>query len=710
GDTPANDLQAMRRRPPHILVTTPESLYLLLTSERARDLLRTVRTVIVDEIHEVAGDKRGSHLALSLERLDLLTGTRCQRIGLSATQKPIEAIARLLVGAGGEAAVARDCAIVDTGHRRPWELRVEVPGPPRGPIATHEMWEAIYDRVAALVRAHRTTLVFVNTRRLAERVAHHLTQRLGEGRVGTHHGSLSRRIRLSTEQRLRAGDVPVVVATASLELGIDIGHVDLVCHLGAPRAIATLLQRVGRSGHGVGAVSNGILFPLTRDELLQCAAAVRAARAGDLDGVVVPEKPLDILAQQIAATVATQESSEDALWDLVRRASPYHTLTRREFDEVVRVLADGVARRLGRTSALVHRDGVHRVLRPRRGTRLAAITSGGAIPDTADYDVVLEPDGTVVGSVNEDFAIESMAGEIFLLGNTSWRIRRIEAGRVRVVDAHGAPPSVPFWLGEAPARTPELSSAVSTLRREIAERLGDRAGAEAWLVSETGVDPDGAAQAAEYVGETVAALGCVPTQDTIVAERFFDESGGMQVVLHTPFGARINRAWGLALRKRFCQTFDFELQAAATDDGIVLSLSQQHSFPLDSLFGFVRTRTAEGDLIQAMLATPLFPTRWRWNATRSLALLRHSGGRRVPMPIQRMRAEDLLGAVFPEQVGCQDNHMGPIEPPDHPLVTETIRNCLHEAMDLDGLRTVLGALEAGRLRAVAVETPTPSAM
>ncbi len=710
GDTPARERAQMLKRPPHILITTPESLYLLLTAERSREFLRTARTVIVDEIHAVAGDKRGSHLALSLERLDLLTGTRCQRIGLSATQKPIEAIARLLVGAGGEAGVTRDCAIVDTGHRRPWELRVELPGPPRGPIATHEMWEAIYDRVAALVRAHRTTLVFVNTRRLAERVAHHLTQRLGEGRVGTHHGSLSRRIRLSTEQRLRAGDVPVVVATASLELGIDIGHVDLVCHLGAPRAIATLLQRVGRSGHGVGAVSNGILFPLTRDELLQCAAAVRAARAGDLDGVVVPEKPLDILAQQIAATVATQESSEDALWDLVRRASPYHTLTRREFDEVVRVLADGVARRLGRTSALVHRDGVHRVLRPRRGTRLAAITSGGAIPDTADYDVVLEPDGTVVGSVNEDFAIESMAGEIFLLGNTSWRIRRIEAGRVRVVDAHGAPPSVPFWLGEAPARTPELSSAVSTLRREIAERLGDRAGAEAWLVSETGVDPDGAAQAAEYVGETVAALGCVPTQDTIVAERFFDESGGMQVVLHTPFGARINRAWGLALRKRFCQTFDFELQAAATDDGIVLSLSQQHSFPLDSLFGFVRTRTAEGDLIQAMLATPLFPTRWRWNATRSLALLRHSGGRRVPMPIQRMRAEDLLGAVFPEQVGCQDNHMGPIEPPDHPLVTETIRNCLHEAMDLDGLRTVLGALEAGRLRAVAVETPTPSAM
>src|SRR5579872_761705 len=711
GDTPARERALMLRRPPHILITTPESLYLLLTAERSREFLRTVRTAIVDEIHAVAGDKRGAHLALSLERLDLLTGTRCQRIGLSATQRPIEEIAQLLSGSARNGrGPSSECTIVDTGHRRPWELAVEVPGPPRGPIATHEMWDAIYDRVAALVRAHRTTLVFVNTRRLVERVAHHLTLRLGEGRVAAHHGSLSRQIRLDAEQRLRAGDVPVVVATASLELGIDIGHVNLVCHLGAPRAIATLLQRVGRSGHGVAETSKGVLFPLTRDDLMQGAAVVRAARAGDLDGVVLPDKPLDILAQQIVATVATQEIAEDTLFDVVRRAHPYRDLTRGEFDQVVGVLAEGVARRLGRTTALLHRDGVHRVLRPRRGARLAAITSGGAIPDTADYDVVLEPDGTVVGTVNEDFAVESMAGETFLLGNTSWRIRRIEAGRVRVVDAHGAPPSVPFWIGEAPARTPELSAAVSALRGDIAARLEDRAAASAWLAAEAGVDADGAAQAVDYVTETVASLGCVPSQETIVAERFFDEAGGMQVVLHTPFGARINRAWGLALRKRFCLTFDFELQAAATDDGIVLSLSQQHSFPLDSLFGFVRTRTVEKDLVQALLATPLFTTRWRWNATRSLALLRHMGGRRVPMPIQRMRSDDLLGAVFPEQVGCQDNHMGPIVPPDHPLVTETIRNCLHEAMDLDGLRGVLGALEAGAIRAVAVETPTPSPM
>ncbi len=710
GDTPARERVLMTRRPPHILITTPESLYILLTAEGSRAFLRTVRTVIVDEIHAIAGDKRGAHLALSLERLDLLTERRCQRIGLSATQKPVEEIARLLAGnPGGDAAEgAGGTAIVDVGHRRPWDLSIEVPGQPLGPIATHEVWDEVYDRIASHARAHRTTLVFVHTRRLVERVAHHLTLRLGEGKVAAHHGSLARHIRLAAEQRLKSGQVPVVVATSSLELGIDIGHINLVCHLGAPRVLASLLQRVGRSGHWMGSVPRGILFPLTRDDLVQCAAAVRAVRAGELDRVQIPEKPLDVLAQQIVATVATGEIAEETLWTMVRRAYPYRDLHRREFDQVVAMLTEGVARRLGRTTAHLHRDRVHGVLRARRGARLAAITSGGAIPDTADYDVVEEPQGIVVGKLNEDFAIESMAGDIFLLGNTSWRIRRIEAGRVRVEDAHGAPPSVPFWLGEAPARTPELSTAVSSLREAIAGRRGDREEALAWLAVETGVDRDGAVQMLEYIAETAAALGCVPSQRTIVAERFFDESGGMQLVLHAPFGGRITRAWGLALRKRFCVTFDFELQAAATDDGIVLSLGPQHSFPLESVFSFLRPATLEEDLVQALLAAPLFTTRWRWNTTRALAVLRYAGGRRVPMPIQRMRAEDLLAAVFPEQVACQDNRMGPITPPDHLLVTETIRNCLHEAMDLSGLQAIVDALERGEIRTVAVDTPVPS--
>jgi len=701
----------MIRRPPHILITTPESLYILLTAERSRQFLRSARAVIVDEIHAVAGDKRGSHLALSLERLDALAGRRLQRIGLSATQKPIEEIARLLVGtervtpAGGP-----DCAIVDVGHRRAWELRIEIPSQPLTHVATHELWDEIYDRIARHVRDHRTTLIFVNTRRLAERVAHNLTTRLGADQVAAHHGSLSRKTRLEAERRLKSGDLPVIIATASLELGIDIGHVDLVVHLGAPRSLATLLQRVGRSGHWLSGTPKGIVFPLTRDDLVQAAAAIRAVHSGELDRVIMPRRPLDILAQQMVAEVASREIAERDLFTLARRAYPYRDLTAGAYDQLLTMLSDGIANRRGRVGAFIHRDRVHGMLRPRRGARLAAITSGGAIPDVADYDVLEDPAGTFVGKVNEDFAIESMAGDIFLLGNTSWKIRRIEAGRVRVENAHGSPPNIPFWTGEAPARTRELSDAVSDLRAEVGARLGDPAAARQWLVEAAGIDDAAAEQIVSYFAETAAVLGVIPTQQTIVAERFFDEAGGMQLVLHTPFGGRINKAWGLALRKRFCLTFDFELQAAATDDGIILSLGEQHSFPLESVFSFVRPHTAEDDLTQALLASPMFTNRWRWNANRALALLRYQGGRRVPMPIQRMRAEDLMAAVFPEQVACQDNRSGPVTPPDHPLVNETVDNCLREAMDIDNLREIVAGLERGEIRTVAVDTPVPSAM
>ena len=784
GDTPAHERQSMTRRPPQILITTPESFYILLTAEKSRRMLKDAETVIIDEIHAVAGDKRGAHLALSLERLDDLVGRRLQRIGLSATQKPIENIARLLVGT--ERVILNgppDCAIVDVGHQRQLDLSVEVTGHELGPIATHELYAEIYDRIVAHSQTHRTTIVFVNTRRLVERVAHQLEERLGKGQVAAHHGSLSRKIRLQAEEGLKSGTVPVVVATASLELGIDVGHVDLVCHLGAPRAIATLLQRVGRSGHWLGAVPKGILFPLTRDDLVQCAAAVRAIRSGQLDRIEIPENPLDILAQQIVAMVAseagpTRPSSrsdlaapsdqreraieetlaagppaagldEDEVWRLVHRAYPFRTLSRDDFEAVLEMLSEGVATSRGRRSAHLHRDRVHRTLRPRRGARLAAITGGGAIPDTADYDVIEEPAGIFVGKVNEDFAVESMGGDIFLLGNRSWRIRRVEMGKIRVEDAQGAPPTIPFWLGEAPSRTPELSAAVAELREAVAARLtnaeaggvppfekggpggiyGDERSAPSaeipldppfpkgevgadpivWLISECGLDHAGAEQIVAYIADTKAVLGALPTRTTIIAERFFDESGGMQLVVHAPFGGRINRAWGLALRKRFCRTFDFELQAAATDDGIVLSLGEQHSFPLENVFQMVRPASLEADLTQAALAAPMFGTRWRWNATRALALLRHAGGKRVPMPIQRMRAEDLLAAVFPAQLACGDNHPGgPVELPDHPLVNETIDNCLHEAMDLDGLRAVIHAIDRGEVRTLCVDTAAPS--
>jgi ATP-dependent Lhr-like helicase len=577
-----------------------------------------------------------------------------------------------------------------------------------GAIASHELWAEVYEKIAALTAEHRTTIVFVNTRRLVERVAHALEERLGEGRVVAHHGSMARRARLEAERRLKHGEVPVVVATASLELGIDVGAVDLVCHVGGPRALATLIQRVGRSGHARGAVPKGIFFPLTRDDLLQTAAGVRAVRAGDLDRLSVPPGGRDVLAQQCVATLAsTGEMGVEELFALVRRAYPYRELPRATYEAVLDMLAEGVSTRRGRRAAHLHWDRVNARLRARRGARLAAITSGGAIPDTADYDVVEEPQGHLVGKVNEDFAVESMRGDIFLLGNRSWRIRRVEAGRMRVEDANGAPPSMPFWTGEAPSRTRELSDAVSRLREDVGTHLPDTR----WLEAECGLSEDGAAQLAGYVSEARAALGVVPSGRTIVAERFFDESGGMQLVIHAPFGGRITRALGLVLRKRFCVTFDFELQAAATDDGIVLSLGEQHSFPLDGVLGMIRRDSLADDLAQAALASPMFTNRWRWNATRALTLLRHEGGRKVPMPLQRMRAEDLLAAVFPEQLGCQDNgRPGPIEIPEHPLVDETVGDCLHEAMDVGGLGAVLDAVERGEIRVVAIDTVAPSPM
>lgn len=733
GDTPMTERQQMLKRPPHILVTTPESLYILLTAEKSRRLLQTVQTVIVDEIHAVAPNKRGAHLALSLERLEALTLTKPQRIGLSATQRPIETIARFLVGNRQQAQTSlftpltpdasfltSPCQIIDVGHKREMDLAVEVPKDELSAVATNAIWADVYDRVAELVRQHRSTLVFVNTRRLAERVSHSLEERLlelGADVVAAHHGSLSRQIRLSAEERLKSGKTRVVVATASLELGIDIGTVDLVCQIGSPRAIATCLQRVGRAGHWIKAIPKGRLFAMTRDDLLECAALMRAIRAGVLDRIAVPPAPLDILAQQLVAAAATQTWQEDELFDLCCRADPYRALARSDFDQVLRMLADGIATNRGRGLAYLFHDRINRRIKGRRGARLAAITSGGAIPDTANYAVVAEPEGTVVGSVDEDFAVESLAGDIMLLGNTSWRIKGVEMGKVRVEDAHGAPPNIPFWRGEAPSRTAELSAEVATLRQAIAERLSssDPAGsyqlsAISWLKSDCGLDQRGAEQAAAYIAAGIAVLGTVPTQQTIVAERFFDESGGMQLVLHTPFGGRINRAWGLALRKRFCVTFDFELQAAATDNGIVISLSEKHSFPLEAVFGFLHSHTLREVLLPAVLQAPMFMTRWRWNVSRALLLLRFYHGKKVPPQIQRMKAEDLLGAVFPDAMACQDNIVGERtrQIPDHPLVNETLRDCFTEAMDLDGLTALLNQIEAGAIRCVAVDTPMPS--
>ena len=731
GDSTPAQRAALVRKPPHILVTTPESLYLLLTSVKGRAALATVETVIVDEIHALVRDKRGSHLALTLERLEALCPGQLQRIGLSATQKPIETIAEFLVGGGsaesfhlphhpdpppqvgrgedeslGEAKVS--CAIVDVGHQRDLDLGIEVPTSELGAVCMHEQWAEVNTRLCELINSHRSTLIFVNNRRLAERLTHQLTELLGEEAVSSHHGSLAAERRLDTEQRLKTGRLKAVVATASLELGLDIGYIDLVIQIGSPRSIATFLQRVGRSGHALGLVPKGRLVALTRDELLECIALMRAIRGGRLDKVPIPLAPLDILAQQIVAEVACGEQSSDELFDRFRSAYPYRQLPRAEFDRVVQILCEGITPQAGRGRVYLHHDLIGRRLRPRPGARIAACCSGGAIPEIASYRVVAEPERTVVGSLDEEFAAESQAGEIFLLGNTSWRIQYVRGGEVNVTDAHGAPPSIPFWRGEAPGRTIELSEEVSRLREELEVRCDDVEAATEWLTVEAPLSVFAAEQIARYVAAQKSALGLVPSQKQIVFERFFDESGGMQLVIHAPFGSRITKAWGLAMRKRFCRSFDFELQASADDDGIVLSLGPQHSFPLESMFPMLNSRNAQSVLEQSLLVVPTFQTRWRWNVIRALQVLRHRNGKKVPPNLLRMRADDLLTAVFPKLTGCQENIVGDHELPDHPLVKQSMDDSLHEAHDLDGLLAILRRIEAGEITMVARDTREPS--
>ncbi|MCQ4259159.1 DEAD/DEAH box helicase [Stutzerimonas stutzeri] len=841
GDTPQSERAAMRKRAPHILVTTPESLYVLLGSESGRQMLTGVRSVIVDEIHALAGNKRGSHLSLSLERLEALCEGPLVRVGLSATQKPIEAVADFLVGVG------RRCEVIDVGHGRARDLALEVPPVPLEAVMSNEVWELVYDRLAALAGEHRTTLIFVNTRRMAERAARHLSERLGNVVVAAHHGSLAREQRLDAEQRLKRGELRVLVATASLELGIDIGDVELVCQLGSPRSISAFLQRVGRAGHQVGGVSKGRLFPSSRDDLIECTALLDSVRRGELDTLVIPVAPLDVLAQQIVAEVSCQEWQEDALFKLIRRAMPYSTLSEDNYQALLTMLAEGYTTRHGARGAYLHRDLVNRSLRERRGGRLTALTSGGTIADNSDYSVLLEPQGFNIGTVNEDFAVESLAGDVFQLGNTSYRIIKIESGRVRVEDAQGQPPNIPFWLGEAPGRSDELSAAVARLRGEIDERLAEaecrrsqpagdafefagiaselaptkaggddtsdalsrhemgvdetgerlaeaesrgsqlagdafesagiaselaptKAGgdetsgalsrhemgvkeigerlAEAesrrsqlagdafesagiaselaptkaetlddssrlqpaidWLTDTLGLSEAAARQIVEYLARARSALGALPTQQRLIMERFFDESGGTQLVIHSPYGSRINRAWGLALRKRFCRTFNFELQAAATEDAIIFSLSTSHSFPLDEVWRYLHSNSAEAVLVQALLDAPLFGVRWRWNATTALALPRMAGGRKVAPQLQRMKSEDLLATVFPDQVACLENIVGEREVPDHPLVSQTLNDCLHDAMDSEGWLNLLRRIEAGDVQLLSRDLPAPS--
>lgn len=733
GDTLPGERAAMLRHPPHILVTTPESLYILLTAGRSRDHLRRVRTVIVDEIHAIVDDKRGAHLALSLERLDALVcdeNRLCpgafitgllqppQRIGLSATQNPIDLVAAFLTGSNERREPAD---VIQLGQRRPMDIAIEVPADELTSVTSHAMWEEIFDKLAGFTHDHRSTIVFVNTRRLVERVSFALAERLGAENVAAHHGSLSRDLRLDAEQRLKQGEIKILIATASLELGIDIGDVDLVCQIASTRAVAIALQRVGRAGHWRGAMPKGRLFATTRDDLLEQAALVRKMRLGELDRLAIPPHPIDVLMQQVVAACGAESWEKSSLFQVFRRAYPYRNLTQEQFEEVISILCNGIESSRGRYGAYLLHDGIHGQLHARRGARMIAISNGGAIPDTALFSVILEPEGVQIATLDEHFAVDSSPGDVILLGNTSWRVKRIEAaGRVLVEDAHGAPPNVPFWTGEAPQRTDVLCDGVSDLREEIAARTSslmpsqvsaaqpDVSSTIAWLMENCGVCATGALQLIAYIVAGRAVLGAVPSKTTIIAERFFDEGGGMQLILHAPFGGRINKAWGLALRKRFCRGFNFELQAAATDNGINISLAEQHSFPLSEVFQFLTEVTTRSLLEQASIASPIFKTRWRWAAGRSLQLLRTSKGKRIAPQVQRTRAEDLMASVFPQAAACFENIEGDIQIPDHPLVREVMQDVLQEAMDLQGLLGVLRGIQDGSIRCLAVDTPVPS--
>jgi ATP-dependent Lhr-like helicase len=722
GDTPQSERVAMLRDRPEIVVTTPESLYLLLTARRGRELLGAIETVIVDEVHALAKDKRGAHLALSLERLDHLVqrqgGRRPVRIGCSATQRPIEEVARLLVGVGPDRVTASGavrCEIVDVGHSRPLDIAIELPSGELGAVMPTEQLDEIVGMMAAQVAAHRSTLIFVNTRRMSERIGHLLGELIGQDAVAAHHGSLSVARRLNVESRLRAGELRAVVATASLELGIDVGPVDLVCQLGSPRAIATFLQRVGRAEHRRDGLPKGRVFPTSRDELVECVALFGAVADGCLDLVHPPVAPLDILAQQIVAECAARGDDgipEVELAALVRGATPYAALDDVRYAQVLSLVSDGVETGRGRRGAYVHRDEVNGVLRARRGARLTASTSGGAIPELADYRVVLEPEQTTVGSVHEDFAVEAMAGDVFLLGSTSWRVLRVEQGVVRVVDAKGAAPTLPFWLGEAPGRTTELADAVSLLRArtEAALRAGGPSDAVRSLMEWSGVSERAAEEVVAYLGAALTELGALPTKSLLIFERFFDDAGGMQFVVHAPYGARVNRGLGLALRKRFCRNFDFELQAAANDDAIVLSLGAQHSFALEEVSRFLSPATVREVVVQAVLPTPIFTSRWRWNLGRSLVAPRFRGARHLPPAIQRMEADDLMAAIFPQLAACQENVAGPIQIPDHPIVAQTLDDCCTEAMDLEALIALVGGIRSGEVGVRCVDTVEPSVL
>ncbi len=713
GDTSALERARLVRLKPQIVVTTPESLYLMLTSASGRNLLETIETVIIDEVHALASTRRGAHLSLSLARLECLCADAArrgglttepvplQRIAVSATVQPLSLVACYLAG-DAPVAICRDA------RPRAFDIRMLLPPQGLSAVMSGDAWSAIYGELAQEIAKHRTTLIFVNNRRLCERLARHLSELIGSELVASHHGSLSHTQRHKSEQQLKAGTLKVMVATSSLELGLDIGSIDLVVQISSPRSIHAFIQRAGRSEHHKNGTSRALLVPLTRDDLSECVALVRSVRQGNLEQLALASPALDILAQQIVAETAMRDIAADELYTVMKSEYIWRELRRSDFDGVLSMLNDGYSLRFGRRSRYIFYDRTEQIVRARPGARITAALNGGAIPENFEYEVIEEPDGTYVGSVHEDFAIESSRGDVFQLGNRLWQITQVSGNRVSVVYAPNKHPTIPFWIVDVPGRTDALSAAVSSLH-ELYVKTGDAQRFALQVCDETGLAPAWVLPLADYYREASESLGSLPTQSTVILERFFDEVKNCHIVLHAPFGAQVNRAWGLALRKRFCRQFNFELQAAANDNAIILSLSHTHSFVLPDVFRYLASASAQDVLTQALLDAPMFEVRWRWNASRALAILRRNMRGKVPAQWQKSGAQDLVALLFPDQIACAENLSGPRAIPDHPLVKQTVTDCLNEAMDASGFLRVLKGLESGTIETRSKDSAAPSA-
>jgi ATP-dependent helicase Lhr and Lhr-like helicase len=681
GDTPATERARQRRKPPDILLTTPESLYVLLGSSGGRAMLANVEAVVIDEIHALINNKRGAHLALSLERLQALVGPNLQRIGLSATLRPMRLAAAFLAGVG------RRCAIVSPGHQSLPEVFLETPDVPLGPFAHGAHWRFVGERLQTLAGLPGNMLVFCNTRSQVEKVAAMLGEKLGSEQVAAHHGSIGRERRQDVEVGLKQGQLKVVVCSASLELGIDIGRLDRVCQIGTCSAISSFRQRAGRARHAPHLRPRIHVFPLSLSDLLDCRALMSGMEEGRVDATVVCRQPLDVLSQQIIAMAAAGETDIEQLFVLARRALPWRGLDRVEFDKVIEMLHEGFVS--GRETA---RGPVFRVTSGQLGVAHNAdkrcLLNAGTIPEWFEYEVHDAATGRRLGRLDEEFAFESSPGQIMQLGGQNWCIVRITTGRVEVEAAEDQVPNMPFWFGEGPGRSRALSRQVHNLCRDSHNQLDD--------------------QLRAYLEDSRAILGKLPGRNCIVLERFFDPGGDQHLVIHSLFGARLNRAWGLALRKRFCRNFNFELQAAAVDNGLLISLGAVHSFDLSEVPGWLSSGSIGEVLVQALLDTPIFQTRLRWCANVALAIEKQDLRGRVPAQIQRNQTENLIARIFPDQLACLENLAGHRRIPDHPLVQQALADCLADFMDLEGLERLYAGIEQGRVDIHAVDTAEPS--